>query len=140
MGPPPRTVRLFPNSPQQQSVVDQVVFGRDMDFSGETQFDEEFTHMFQGSAGRPSWVTPTPRARGPKPAFRANSVRSVNNSVGTVDVVQKWARRSCSARDHRSSMVARNSPAGVRDAAAEARKLRNSSRALVSPRRGFSQL
>jgi hypothetical protein len=46
-----RCKRQFENSPLQQSIVDQVVFGRDMDNSGETQFDEEFLSMFEGSAG-----------------------------------------------------------------------------------------
>lgn len=48
-------VRTFASSPMMQSTVDQVVFGRDMDFSGEEKFDREFTAMFDGSAGRPSW-------------------------------------------------------------------------------------
>jgi len=43
--------RCFTNTPMQQSVVDQVVFGRDMDFSGEDQFDEGFTKLFEGGAG-----------------------------------------------------------------------------------------
>lgn len=48
-------VKTFASSPMMQSTVDQVVFGRDMDFSGEEKFDREFTAMFDGSAGRPSW-------------------------------------------------------------------------------------
>lgn len=51
-----RNVRLFDNSPGQQSLVDQVVFGRDVDQSGESQIDPEFITMFDGSAGRGSWT------------------------------------------------------------------------------------
>jgi hypothetical protein len=50
-----RSVRAYPNAPQQQSVVDSVVFGQDMDFSGEDKFDEEYTCLFNGCAGRASW-------------------------------------------------------------------------------------
>lgn len=48
-------VRLFPHAPNQQSIIDQIVFGRDMDQSGEDQVDEEFIVMFNGCAGKPSW-------------------------------------------------------------------------------------
>lgn len=51
-------LRTWKESPTMQSLVDQVVFGRDIDMSGETQFDESFTQMFNGSAGRPSWADP----------------------------------------------------------------------------------
>lgn len=44
----------------QQSIVDQVVFGRDVDFSGETQWDEEFIRLFRDSAGRGTWELPLP--------------------------------------------------------------------------------
>jgi hypothetical protein len=47
--------RKFPNAPTMQSSVDQVVFNRDMDFSGEAMFDDDFAVMFAGSAGLPSW-------------------------------------------------------------------------------------
>lgn len=47
-------IRPFPNVPTMQSVVDQVVFGRDMDYSGEEQFDEEYQCMYRGAAGRPA--------------------------------------------------------------------------------------
>lgn len=50
-----RGVRKYQNTPMMQSTVDQVVFNRDMDFSGEDKFDEEFTSMFIGMAGQPSW-------------------------------------------------------------------------------------
>merc|ERR1711871_1558307 len=45
-------IKPFPNVPTMQSVVDQVVFGRDMDFSGEEQFDDEFLKQYSGRAGR----------------------------------------------------------------------------------------
>lgn len=48
-------MKLCENCPQQQSLVDQVVFGRDMDFSGDTQFDEEFIVTFKGAAGKGTW-------------------------------------------------------------------------------------
>mmetsp|Transcript_95014 Transcript_95014/g.174149 ORF Transcript_95014/g.174149 Transcript_95014/m.174149 type:complete len:180 (-) Transcript_95014:101-640(-) len=44
--------RTYENAPNQQSIVDQLVFNRDMDFSGETQYDEEFLHMYDGAAGK----------------------------------------------------------------------------------------
>mmetsp|Transcript_125201 Transcript_125201/g.389757 ORF Transcript_125201/g.389757 Transcript_125201/m.389757 type:complete len:159 (-) Transcript_125201:157-633(-) len=48
-------LKTFTGSPMMQSTVDQVVFNRDMDFSGETKFDEEFVRMFDSCAGKPSW-------------------------------------------------------------------------------------
>lgn len=50
-----RSVRAYPSAPNQQSVVDQVVFGQDMDFSGEEKFDEGYLCLFNGCAGRASW-------------------------------------------------------------------------------------
>merc|ERR1719491_287870 len=47
-------IRPFPNVPTMKSVVDQVVFGRDMDCSGEEQFDEDYQCMYRGAAGRPA--------------------------------------------------------------------------------------
>lgn len=47
--------RSYPNSPYTQSTVDQVVFGHDMDFSGDTKFDDEFIEMFNDCRGVPSW-------------------------------------------------------------------------------------
>merc|ERR1711974_134122 len=104
------------------------------DFSGETQYDKEFTEMFEGSAGRPSWVQPATRGRGPKqPVVRANSVRN-----GTTNVVQKWATRSHSVWDQRSPMVVHTSSAGIRDAAAGTGRLQSRPRAWASPRRGLT--
>jgi len=48
-------VKKFPNTPMMQSDVDSVVFGKDMDLSGDTKFDVEFTAMFDGAFGLPSW-------------------------------------------------------------------------------------
>lgn len=49
-------VKLFPFTPQSKSIVDQVVFNRDIDNSGEDLFsDPQFLQLFQDSAGRPSW-------------------------------------------------------------------------------------
>lgn len=50
-----RSVRAFPSAPNQQSVVDQVVFGQDMDFSGEEKFDQGYLCLFSGCAGMASW-------------------------------------------------------------------------------------
>lgn len=47
--------KKFTNTPMMQSTVDQVVFNRDMDFSGDTKFDPEFMATFEGMAGIPSW-------------------------------------------------------------------------------------
>lgn len=47
-----RGYRRYPSAPNMQSIVDQIVFNRDMDFSGDDQYDEEFLDMFAGSAGR----------------------------------------------------------------------------------------
>merc|ERR1711879_979377 len=47
----PSKVRTFDNIPMMQSSVDQVVFNRDVDGSGETKFDEEFMKRFEGMAG-----------------------------------------------------------------------------------------
>lgn len=48
-------VKAFHNTPMMQSSVDQVVFNRDMDFSGDSKFDPEFMAMYAGSSGIPSW-------------------------------------------------------------------------------------
>eukprot|EP00931_Biecheleriopsis_adriatica_P055251 TRINITY_DN32611_c0_g1_i1.p1 TRINITY_DN32611_c0_g1~~TRINITY_DN32611_c0_g1_i1.p1 ORF type:complete len:347 (-),score=46.19 TRINITY_DN32611_c0_g1_i1:281-1195(-) len=49
-------VRLYPFVPHSKSVVDQVVFGHDIDESGENQFeDPHFLDLFQDRAGRASW-------------------------------------------------------------------------------------
>lgn len=55
-----RCMRQFESAPAQQSIVDQVVFGRDMDFSGATQYDEAFISLFEGYAGRGTWERPSP--------------------------------------------------------------------------------
>lgn len=47
--------RKFPNAPTMQSTVDQVVFNHDIDFSGNDKIDQDFSAMFEGMAGMPSW-------------------------------------------------------------------------------------
>lgn len=47
----PKKLRTYPHAPIQQSVVDQLVLGRDVDFSGEDQYDKEHYHMFRGAGG-----------------------------------------------------------------------------------------
>merc|ERR1719158_2562458 len=51
----PSKVRTFNNTPLMKSSVDQVVFNRDVDKSGENKFDEEFIRQFVGMAGLASW-------------------------------------------------------------------------------------
>lgn len=58
-----RGQRIYANVPTMQSQVDQVVFNRDMDMSGDDQYDEEFITMFKGSAGQGSWEKPCDEAR-----------------------------------------------------------------------------
>lgn len=48
-------VKTFHNTPMMQSSVDQAVFGRDMDFSGHSKFDESFMALYTGCAGMASW-------------------------------------------------------------------------------------
>jgi len=61
-------VRLYPFNPHSKSTVDQVVFGYDIDFSGEDQFkNKRFVEMFQDSAGRPSWEAPTGTSKQMRP-------------------------------------------------------------------------
>lgn len=54
----PRLVKQFENTPLTQSVVDQIIFNRDMDFSGNDQFDDSFVNLYTGSAGKASWHPP----------------------------------------------------------------------------------
>jgi len=49
-----RGVRLYPFNPHSKSIIDQVVFGHELDV--DEKFDSRHFHaMFQDSAGRPSW-------------------------------------------------------------------------------------
>lgn len=52
---PRGAVRSFHNTPVMQSSVDQAVFNRDMDFSGDDKFDESFMALYEGCAGMASW-------------------------------------------------------------------------------------
>merc|ERR1712187_350892 len=56
-------IRTFPNNPTQQSLVDQIVFGRDVDYSGDTQYDKEFTDIFVDRAGRATWSVCAPETK-----------------------------------------------------------------------------
>ncbi|CAE8592301.1 unnamed protein product, partial [Polarella glacialis] len=58
-----RGLRTYDSAPGQQSIVDQVVFGRDMDFSRENQHDEDFLSMYTDRAGKPSNGSAVPRNR-----------------------------------------------------------------------------
>lgn len=47
-------IKQFHNTPVMKSSVDQAVFNRDMDFSGDDIFHPEFMALYEGSAGMPS--------------------------------------------------------------------------------------
>jgi len=49
------SVKTYHNTPLMQSTVDSVVFNRDMDYSAESKFDEDYMALYAGGAGRPSW-------------------------------------------------------------------------------------
>lgn len=49
--PRQKGIRIYKDSPFQNSVVDEVVFGRDMDFSGGNQFSDEFMSMYKDRHG-----------------------------------------------------------------------------------------
>mmetsp|Transcript_1326 Transcript_1326/g.3805 ORF Transcript_1326/g.3805 Transcript_1326/m.3805 type:complete len:289 (+) Transcript_1326:94-960(+) len=82
--PRKRCTRQYENTPMQQSIVDQVVFGRDMDFSGETQFDEEFIRLFQGSAGRGTWELRAPHGSLPPPGGKDQAAAKSGSSSARV--------------------------------------------------------
>jgi len=52
---PPCGLRTYPRAPIALSLVDSVVFGRDIDNSGDSYFDEGFKDLFRNSAGSASW-------------------------------------------------------------------------------------
>merc|ERR1712232_843871 len=65
---PPQGLRQYRNAPVASSVVDQVVFGRDIDCSGDNPFaDDAYTSMHEGAAGLASG---TERPRGLSSVFR----------------------------------------------------------------------
>lgn len=51
------SVRTYHNTPMMQSSVDQAVFNRDMDFSGDSKFDQNFMALYKGCAGMSSWFS-----------------------------------------------------------------------------------
>jgi len=53
--PAPSGLRTYPRAPIALSLVDSVVFGRDIDNSGDSYFSEDFCAMFQNRAGQASW-------------------------------------------------------------------------------------
>jgi hypothetical protein len=55
--PREKGVRLYKDTPKQKSVVDMVVFGRDMDFNAGKQFTETWTDRYKGYHGIPTKVT-----------------------------------------------------------------------------------
>jgi len=71
--------RHYANVPAKQSIVDQVVFGHDIDFSGESQYDHEFMQLFDGRFGKPS--------------VKADSVSDKQARTGRrlVDTVERFA-------------------------------------------------
>jgi len=48
----------MPRAPIALSLVDTVVFGRDLDFSGESHFDQAYIQHFGDRAGQASWNKP----------------------------------------------------------------------------------
>ncbi|CAE7722260.1 yvrE [Symbiodinium pilosum] len=53
------------HAPLLQSVVDSVVFGRDLDFSGSQDYDDAFKVKFRGAYGKPSWFAEEREKMGP---------------------------------------------------------------------------
>lgn len=53
------------HAPLLQSVVDSVVFGRDLDFSGSQDYDDAFKAKFRGAYGKPSWFAEEREKLGP---------------------------------------------------------------------------
>merc|ERR1712023_119861 len=49
------SVRTYHNTPMMQSSVDQAIFNRDMDYSGDSKFDQNFMALYKGCAGMSSW-------------------------------------------------------------------------------------
>lgn len=95
-----RTVRLYENAPMQQSLVDTVVFGRDVDFSGETQFDGDFIDkLFTGAAGKGSWeLTPEDRGLWGKPGEGAAAAAAAGGG--------REGRASSDAAEHAAANAA----------------------------------
>jgi len=58
-------LRTYESAPTYQSLVDNIVFNRDIDFSGESVFDEPFMRIFKDGAGKPSWHEPPPQCKRP---------------------------------------------------------------------------
>jgi len=52
-------------APLLQSVVDSVVFGRDLDFSANTDYDDAFKAKFKGAYGKPTWFSEEEERLGP---------------------------------------------------------------------------
>jgi len=67
-------IRLFPSNAMANSQVDNLVFGRDFDRSGEHQFAEEYKSMFTDAAGCPSWVE---RPRGLRSSHQSHPFTSL---------------------------------------------------------------
>lgn len=52
-------VKTFFNTPMMQSSVDKAIFNRDLDFSGDSKFDESFMALYKGAHGISSWHNST---------------------------------------------------------------------------------
>jgi len=63
-------------------MVDTIVFGRDMDLSGDTQYDEDFIAMFKGSAGKGTWELPGAESQGPR--MYPEAAEAIQRSVGPI--------------------------------------------------------
>lgn len=81
--PRPKGVRIYKDSPFQNSVVDMVVFGRDMDFSGVKQFNDDFMDMYKDRFGIASTHTDVKNDMGKvaKPGIRHYGAKPEHKSV-----------------------------------------------------------
>mmetsp|Transcript_104834 Transcript_104834/g.291977 ORF Transcript_104834/g.291977 Transcript_104834/m.291977 type:complete len:264 (+) Transcript_104834:47-838(+) len=62
--PSPSGLRTYPRAPIALSLVDSVVFGRDIDLSGDSYFDNGFKELFRDCAGTASWDRENAGGRG----------------------------------------------------------------------------
>lgn len=58
VNPPAESLKPMPKAPIALSIVDSVVFGHDLDFSGDSHFDPAYCKHFDDRAGQASWKKP----------------------------------------------------------------------------------
>lgn len=81
--PSPHGLRTYPRAPLALSIVDSVAFGRDIDFSGESYFDEDFKDLFRNCAGSASWEQASQGTTG--------GIRTYSNCPGQQSLVRQVA-------------------------------------------------